>query len=221
MDLKNLNKEDPIKRIVEKENSEELSPMDPPDAYSPPSVDEIAYDQMDDVLKKFIDEHKVCQEKLNAFEAALNKIKTDGFGASKEVHSVLSDFFRFVDTNISKHNIKEEKCLFPLLYKRYIESGEHSTGPDNRNAVDMLEDDHIKFIQNAAIIFTLFGLAGRLPDQSSRLVLLDLAIEQGKNLVEMLRLHIFREDKIVFPFAQKHLTSEDFKIINEDMKRFS
>lgn len=220
MNLNSLKDSDPIKRFVDKESGEELSPMDPPDAYSPPAIDEVSYEEMNDVLKKLIDEHKVCLVKLDAFEGALNKIKIDGFSATKEVNSTLADFFQFVDNNISKHNIKEEKFLFPLLHQRYIESGEHSSGPDKKNAVDMLEDDHIKFMQIAAITFTLFGLTGRLPDQSSRLVVLDLAVEQGKILLEMLRLHIFREDKIVFPFAQKNLTDDEFKGINVRLESF-
>lgn len=220
MDLYNLKDTDPIKRFVEKESSEELSPMEPPDAYSPPAADEVSYDEMNDALKIFIDEHKVCLAKLDAFEGTLNKIKTDGFGATKEVNSTLADFFQFIDNNISRHNIKEEKFLFPLLQQRYIESGEHSSGPDKKNAVDMLEDDHIKFMQIATITFTLFGLAGRLPDPSSRLVVLDLALEQGNNLVEMLRLHIFREDKIVFPFAQKNLTDNELKVIGKKLETF-
>jgi len=219
MDLNSLKETGPIKRFVEKESGEELSPMEPPDAYSPPAVDEVSYDEMNDALKKFIDEHKVCLAKLDAFEGALNKIKTDEFGATKEVNSTLADFFKFVDNNISKHNIKEEKFLFPLLHQRYIESGEHSSEPDKKNAVDMLEDDHIKFMQIAAITFTLFGLIGRLPDPSSRFLVLDLAVEQGKNLVEMLRLHIFREDKIVFPFAQMNLTNNEFAEIKSNMER--
>lgn len=210
---------DYIKRSVEKISDEGLSPMEPPDAFSPPSVDEVSYDEMNDVLKKFIDEHKACLAKIDVFEDALNKIKTNGFSPQAEVSVVLSDFFEFVDNNIRKHNINEEKFLFPLLNQRYIEKGEHSTEPEKTNAIDMLEDDHIKFIQIAAITFTMFGLAGRLPDQPSRLVVLDIALEQGKNMVEMLRLHIFREDKIVFPFAQLNLTKDEFAEIKTSMDR--
>lgn len=212
---------DPIKRFVEKESSEEYSPMEPPDAFSPPALDEVEYEQMNSVLKNFMDEHKACLKKLDMFEETLNKIRMNGFSAQKEVSGALSEFFQFVDNNIRTHNLKEEKFLFPVLNQRYIEKGEHSTGPEKTNAVDMLEDDHIKFIQIAAITFTMFGLAGRLPDQSSRLVILDIALEQGKQMVEMLRLHIFREDKIVFPFAQLNLTNNEFAEIGSNMDRFS
>lgn len=220
IDSKKLNADDPLKRIVEKDSPEELSPMDPPDAYSPPSLDEISYGEMSDVLKKFMDEHKNCIKRLDTFEDALNKIKVEGFSGQEKVRSLLTDFFQFFDNNITNHNIKEEKVLFPLLRQRYSETGEHSKGQEQTTAVDMLEDDHIKFIQIAAITFTLFGLIPRLPDHSSRNVVLDLALEQGKTLIEQLRLHIFREDKIVFPFAQKNLTEEEFSDIKNKLDRF-
>ena len=221
MDFENLDKSDPIKRSAEKESSGELSPMDPPDAFSPPSLDEISYDEMNNVLKKFMDEHKICIKKLDALEDVLNKIKQERFSGQEKVRSVLADFFQFFDNNITRHNIKEEKLLFPLLRQRYVETGEHSKSQEQTTAVDMLEDDHIKFIQIAAITFTLFGLIPRLPDHSSRNVVLDLALEQGKTLIEQLRLHIFREDKVVFPFAQKNLTKDEFAEIETNMDRFS
>src|SRR3989304_6891019 len=221
MDFENLDKSDPIKRSAEKESSGELSPMDPPDAFSPPSLDEISYDEMNNVLKKFMDEHKICIKKLDALEDVLNKIKQERFSGQEKVRSVLADFFQFFDNNITKHNIKEEKVLFPLLRQRYVETGEHSKSQEQTTAVDMLDDDHIKFIQIAAITFTLFGLIPRLPDHSSRNVVLDLALEQGKTLIEQLRLHIFREDKVVFPFAQKNLTKDEFAEIETNMIRLS
>ncbi|GMU85028.1 MAG: hypothetical protein AMXMBFR48_02700 [Ignavibacteriales bacterium] len=219
-EINKLDQSDSIKRFVEKDSDEELSPMSPPDAYAPPALEDMNVDEMDEVLRRFIEEHNNCLKKVDSFEQALNRIREEGFGAHKEVSNALSDFFEFVDTNITKHNIKEEKILFPLLQERYFETGEHSQGSVQKTAVDMLEDDHVKFMQLAGITFTLLGLAGRLPDQSSRLVVLDFALEQGKMLAEMLRLHIFREDKIVFPFAQKNLSPEEFSKIKTRMDEF-
>ena len=73
----------------------------------------------------------------------------------------------------------------------------------------MMEADHVSVLQLASVVFTLFGLSVRLPDKNSRLVVLDMAIEQGKSLVETLKLHVFREEHIVFPLAQKYLSHEE------------
>ncbi len=65
-------------------------------------------------------------------------------------------------------------------------------------------------MQITSVCFNFFGLASRLPDADSRTIVLDLAIEQGKALIEYLRLHIFREDNVIFPLAQKFITEEEF-----------
>ena len=79
---------------------------------------------------------------------------------------------------------------------------------DRRTAIDMLEDDHLKMIQLAAVTLNLLSLSVRLPDQASREVTLDVALEQGSMLVELLRLHIFREDNLLFPMAVRLLNEE-------------
>ena len=43
---------------------------------------------------------------------------------------------------------------------------------------------------------------------------LDAAIEQGKALVELLKLHIFREDNVVLPMAHKYISQEEFDQID-------
>ena len=216
--LKDLDKIDPLKRIVEKDTGQkELSPMEPPEAYNPPSMDAIAYEKMHPFLQKFIDEHRLCTKELDAFEEVLIEIQKNGI--SKDLNEKLSKFFNFLDNNIVSHNLKEEKILFPLLNERLIENGEHSNNPVPKTSVDMLEDDHIKLMQLAAVTFNFMGLSGRLPDIASRALVLDAAIEQGKALIELLKLHIFREDNIVFSLAQKFIKKEEFAEMEEKLEK--
>ncbi len=85
----------------------------------------------------------------------------------------------------------------------------------------MLEDDHIKLMQLAAVTFNFLGLAARLPDPASRAIVLDAAVEQGKSLVEILRLHIFREDKVVFSSAAELITSKEFQEMEKQLPRIA
>ncbi len=207
--LKDLNKVDPLKRLVEKQSEqEEYSPMDPPDAYSPPNLEAIPYDEMHPFLQKLRDEHQACIKELEEFEGVLNDIREHGI--NKKIDGKLRNFFQFFDDHIIKHNQKEENALFPLLNQRLKEKGEHGHGPDPVTSVDMLEDDHVKSIQLAAVVFNFFALTMRLPDHNSRLVVLDAALEQGKVLIELLRLHIFREDNIVFSQAHQYISKGEF-----------
>ena len=208
---KAVKKNDPIKRNIEKDlEAEENSPMDPPDAYDMTKSIDVSYEQMPAIIQKFIDEHKVGIEKLDSFEKGLIQFKENGYELNDEINDALGEFFKFFENNIMDHNQREEKILFPLLHKRLIESGEHGEGGDPQTAIDMMEDDHIKFIQLGSLAFNLLGLAARLPDQGSKMYVYDVAFSNGQELIELLRLHIYREDHIIFPLAKQLIKAEEF-----------
>jgi len=220
LDLKQLSEVDPLKRIVEKESGEEaFSPMSPPEAYAPPCATEVPEEAMHAVLRGLIAEHRALTGELDAFEAVLSNIQVNGLRAGHELEKGLQKFFRFLDEAVVRHHLKEEKVLFPLLQTRLLEKGEHSQGAYARTAVDMMEDDHDKAIQLAAVTFNFLGLAARLPDPASRAMVLDAALEQGKALVELLRLHLFREDHVVFPMAHEHITPDEFDAMQGRLAR--
>jgi hemerythrin-like domain-containing protein len=212
MDFKKLKDEDPIRRMVEKESGlDELSPMDPPDAYKPPTDDAIPYEELSSFLQKLMDEHKSFTEKVDEFEKTLIAFKNSGWKLNSEFEKEFSKFFELMDNQMVKHHLKEEKILFPLLQERLIESDEHSQGPFPKTAIDMLEDDHLKIMQHMTLMFNFLGLAPRLPDLKSALLTFDVATEQGFALIELLKLHIFREDNVVFPKAHKHISEDEFE----------
>ena len=192
---------------------EDVTPIDAPDAYEPPALEEIDLENMHPHLKDLIAQHQPFVTELNVFEGTLKNIQLNGI--TKEVNPMLGRFFEFFSKEVIPHNRREEFNLFPILASRLIEVGEHSKaedGADNAEpttAITVMEEEHLKGIQIAAVAFNLFGLASRLRDPDSRLLVLDAAVEQGKALVELYRLHIFREEKILFPLAQKHLTTEE------------
>lgn len=213
-------KEDYIKRFVEKdaESDPVYSPMDPPDAYKPQGIEPVAYEDLHPVLQLFMDEHKNTITKIDELEETLLQIKKEGI--NRERNKKLGEFFAFLDDKIVMHNLKEERVLFPFIHDRMIDNGEHGTGPVPDTAVDMLENDHIKMMELATLTFSLMGISSRITDPVSNAILVDTAIEQGLSLVEMLRLHIFREDNVVFPLAHKYLTANDYEKITRQMKKY-
>lgn len=220
-DFKNLRNIDPLKRLVEKQTEkEEFSPMAPPDAYSPPGIEAIPYEKMPAFLQKLMDEHKTCLKQLESFEEILLRLQKNGLVPALEIDAGLKTFFSFLDNNIVRHNLKEEKILFPILQERLLKNGEHSKGEYPKTAVDMLEDDHVKLMQLAAVTFNFLGLAVRLPDAASRAIVLDAALEQGKALVEVLRLHIFREDSVAFSLAVKYISDKEFRKMEKQSAKF-
>lgn len=213
-------KTDYIKRFVEKDTGDVqvYSPMDPPGAYKPQGVEPVPYEELHPILQLFMDEHKNTLKIIDELEATLIGIKQEGI--TKERNKKLGEFFAFLDDKIVLHNLKEERVLFPFIHDRMIDNGEHGIGPIPDTGVDMLENDHIKMMELGTLTFSLMGITSRIVDPVSNALLLDTCIEQGLSLVELLRLHIFREDNVVFPLAHKYLTKGDYEEITKRMKKY-
>ena len=210
MNVHVLNRIDPLCKQAERGPIEGkgLSPMDPPDAYAPPSVDPVPASDLHPFLRAFRDEHVSFMEELNAFEEAILAIQSTGY--TRESDAKLRHFFHFFEQEFGPHHRREEATLFPLLHQRLLASGEHSKGGIPTTAVDMMHDEHAKAMQLAAVVVNFLGLVFRLPDERSGMIVLDAALEQGKNLVELLRLHVFREDNVVFPLAHRLISGIEF-----------
>jgi len=210
MEVHKLNRIDPLRKQAERglDVAQGLSPMDPPDAYAPSGIEPVPAAELHPFLRKFRDEHVPFMEELNAFEAAILSIQKGGY--TKESDARLRHFFHIFDQEFSPHHRREEATLFPLLHERLIASGEHGNGSVPTTATDLMQDEHAKALQLAAVVVNFLGLVFRLPDERSGMIVLDAALEQSKDLVELLRLHVFREDNVVFPLAHRLISRIEF-----------
>ncbi|MFZ2906129.1 MAG: hemerythrin domain-containing protein [Cyclobacteriaceae bacterium] len=222
IDLKKLNATDPLKRMAEKESGTgEYSPMEPPEAYMPPTTDAIPYEDMHPLLQGLVDEHNEIEKELDGFEKSLLTFKENGWRLDEQLHKSITAFFSYIDGKVVKHQLKEEKVLFPVVQKALLENGEHSNGKFPKTAIDMLEDDHLKMMQHLTLVFNLISLGTRLPDPVSRALTFDVAVEQGISLIELTKLHFFREENVVFPKANKYLSSTELDESLAGMKTYA
>ncbi|MCF6330063.1 MAG: hypothetical protein L3I99_00775 [Sulfurimonas sp.] len=184
------------------------SPYSPPEAYNPPKIDEqVPYEDLHPLLQKFTDDHRDYDNILVNFEETLAMIESGK--VDKEVNKRLLEFYTFFDEKVREHNLEEEKTIFPTISRIMNETGDHSKSGDFFNAIDVLEDEHTKALQLSAVTFNLFALFSRIPDERSRIIILDAAVVQAKELVELLRVHIYREDTIIFNYAHNNLSNEE------------
>lgn len=205
-----LKRMDPVKKQAERGSLEQegLSPMDPPDAYAPPNAAPVSLEEMHPYLRQLVQEHQPLLGEVDAFENAILTIQKGGY--TKEADGRLKHFLNFFDEEFIAHNRREEATLFPLLRKRLLATAEHGSGQTPQTPVDLMQDEHTKAAQLAAVILNFLGLAFRFPDEKTRLTILDAALEQARFLVELLRLHVFREDNLIFPLAQQLITASEF-----------
>ncbi len=207
--MASLQERDPVKKQEEIQMDSVLSPMDPPEAYAPPVDASINYAEMHPFLQELWNQHDDLGNELTIFESAIMEIEKEGI--TRDANLKLRNFFEIYDDKFLPHHAVEDKILFPLLAQRLEESGEHSQGSGTvHTAVDLMEEEHIQSLQLAATIFNIFALSTQLPDEPSRLVALDTALQQGKQFIELIRLHIFRENTIVYARAHELITSQEF-----------
>ena len=207
--MEKSNEADPLKRMVEKDTgAEELSPMDPPDAFSPPAKDAVPFELLHPFLQELINEHKTFSEELNEIENTLQDVQKNGF--SRLHNEQFAHFFKCLDEDVIRHQQFEDSLLFPMLEERLIKNEHHSKAEYPKTPVDIMRDEHTKVIQLSALAFNMMSLAFRLPDKKSSLMVLDLSIDQSKQLLEVLKLHIFREDNIIFGLAHKYIEQSEF-----------
>jgi len=205
-----LNRIDPVRSQAEADlrGTRGLSPMDPPDAYAPPSIEPVPPSSLHPFLKRLSEKHAPLIAELDALEATLLSIRQGGF--TKESDAALRRFFTFFDREFHDLCRREEASLYPLLHERLVESGEHGKGDDPATAVEVVKNEHAEAAQLAALAVNFLGLAFRLPDERSRLIVLDAALEQSKNLVELLRLMVFRKNNVLYALAQRLISDADF-----------
>ena len=184
------------------------SPMDPPDAYAPPGLEPVSAAALHPFLGTLRHRHVPMMEALSAFEETILSIQKNGY--TRESDAGLRQFFHCFDEAFSPRSRRREAALFALLHERLIADGEHSKGEIPTTAIDLMEDDCAKSLQLAAVVLNFLGLVFRLPDEKSRLVVLDAALEEGRNLIELLRLLIFRMDNVVVSLAHRLISAAEF-----------
>jgi len=212
LDLKKLQEIDPLKpqKEMDLSESEGCSPMAPPDEFSPNIQKKFKFDQMHPILQNYMVEHKEFLGEIEDFKNVIQEIKIDRKLTEKTYRGVMK-FFKYFDEAFIEHNRHEERVLFPLLRKRMIENGEHSQTKNPITPIDVLETEHIEAMQLGAVIANSFSLAQKLNHEDSINYILHYAMAQSFSLIEALKLHIFREDDIVFNLTMTYFSEEDFK----------
>lgn len=216
-DKKLLQEIDPLKAQSEVsafDRGADISPMDPPEAYDPPARKKIARPAMNPFVADLFDEHVVFKAHLQAFKLALEELRAAGsMGPSHG--AVIKNFFSFFGDTFIEHNRNEERFLFPILREKLILSGEHGPGKSPMTGIDVLENEHIEALQLATISLKYFELYGRLPDEKSQEIVFQLGINHGLELVELMDLHIFREDEIIFGLAHELLNEQELEALSK------
>lgn len=209
-ELARLQEVDPLKKqgeVSASDRGSQYSPLSPPEALTPPSNVKINYEDFHPYLKELVDEHNSLKAAMDVFKQTLDDLSQTKNILGKN-HKMVQNFFKIFMSEFIIHNQKEENVLFPILAKRFLEVGEHSRTPHPITPIDILKNEHLEAMQVGAEARCTWESMQQLFDSSSQTILLGSFLRKSNTLLEMMKLHIFREDDIVFSLAQKLLTLE-------------
>lgn len=217
---KRLKETDPLTREGVKDlTSIENSPMDPPGAYDIPE-ESIAKEDFPAALQHFAKDFEGINSSLDNLESGFNDFVKDGYQFTDTFNESLKQFFQFYDDTLLPMLQLEQKTLFPVLHEQLMHSGEHSPGNTPKTAVDIMEDDYVKIIQLGTLVFNFLGLATRIRDEQARQFILETTGGNARELIELIRLHVFRKENVLYPLAIKLVTSEQMEGLYSKIKGF-
>ncbi|PKN99028.1 MAG: hemerythrin [Chloroflexi bacterium HGW-Chloroflexi-4] len=147
---------------------------------------------MSKAVTDLMNDHEAILSALNVFENILNKI-------SKEKKVDIDDLLGFVDFlrefSDKCHHGKEEGILFPAMIACGI--------PDRGGPIGVMMADHI---QARGYIFNLLE-ALEEPEDYGKFE------KVGRSYIELLRVHIQKENNVLFPMAERAISSEQLDSI--------
>lgn len=138
-------------------------------------------------------EHREVLLKLQELEDAVTSIVGKGFSA--EAFSRIAGVIRFFGTEFKKHDRIEEQVLFPLI-EAHIQGSTSMYRVEHRqlwSAFDRLQ----KSVQDVEM--------SKVHGSTIREI-----VDASRAIIELLRIHVAKENGELFPLAKKVLSEEEF-----------
>ncbi len=153
-----------------------------------------------DPIAQLLQEHNDALIQLKNLNRAVKAFSQDGFSAKQ--FRAIKAALRFIEEEVSVHNLKEEKALFPVL-ERYVE------GPTK-----LMKQDHRRLKKGFYRLSKAINAVNVSRDSFSAIrKLRDVANEVVQSFVN----HIHKENYILFPLVQRFLSRDELREIARKM----
>ena len=149
---------------------------------------------MTKAIEILMGEHRLIEQVLGSLETCVVGIE-QGLAPERSTLAEYAAFFRgFAD---ACHHAKEEDILFQRMLERGMP---RQTGP-----LAVMFHEHVL---GRARVTALRGLAEAEGPLAP--VEVQIAVENASSFIELLRAHILKEDRILYPMAERLLTGPEF-----------
>ncbi len=146
-------------------------------------------------IQHLLQEHRAAEEILAALDGLLNSLEQEGRWSAARAES-FARVRQFVTHDLPLHECKEDTILFPAL-AGFLPS---DTGP-----LDVLRSEFAGIAVEAG---RMVECAVALAQGEAAPKLVQSFLRAGRAFGQLLRDHIYKEDRVLFPMVARHLPAE-------------
>ena len=146
-------------------------------------------------IQHLLQEHRAAEDILAALDVLLNSVEQERRWSAARAES-FARVRQFVTHDLPLHECKEDTILFPAL-AGFLPS---DTGP-----LDVLRSEFAGIAVEAGRMVEC--AAALAPDEASP-QLVQCFMRAGRAFGQLLRDHIYKEDRVLFPMVARHLPAE-------------
>jgi uncharacterized protein len=153
-----------------------------------------------DPIAQLLQEHNDALIQLKNLNRAVQAFAQDGYTAKQ--YRTIRTALRFIEEEVSVHNLKEERALFPVL-ERYVE------GPTR-----VMRQDHRRLKKG---FFRLSEAINGVDVNRDSFAAIRRLRKVTNDVIQMFVNHIHKENYILFPLVQRFLSKEELREIARSM----
>ena len=160
-----------------------------------------------DPFEKLVECHDHIMSRLSLFDQSLEAIEKQGVVGFLSEKENIKLMFDFIDTSIALHTRDEEEGLFPSLRPKL--KAKLSSQSEGSTPVDVMEGEH-RMVEG--VIARMKGLALLIEKSASShevVALIEEFVEKGKWLIQAYYGHIWKENNVLFPMAERLLSAQE------------
>lgn len=153
-----------------------------------------------DPIAQLLQEHNEALLQLKNLNKAVQAFAVDGYSAKQ--FRIIKAALKFIEEEVSIHNLREERALFPVL-ERYVEGPTRIMRQDHRN----LKRGFLR----------LSGAIRQVNEKRDSFSAIRKLRRIANDVVQQFVNHIHKENYILFPLVRKLLTKEELREIAKKM----
>lgn len=161
-------------------------------------------------VELFSSDHQTVLGKLEKMDTIFFQLEDDPTSLGETDSAFLREMVSIFDTELVVHFQREEKILFPVM-ERYV--------PREMGPIAIMLEEHVRIFE--AIDKFRKDVNGLTSSGGPSEEAISDMLYNARSLIETLRSHIDKEENVLLPMAESHLTQPEWAAVWRDMEKMT